>query len=63
MGEGHIFSKRKDHQKEDNPVDRGPHMGPTKYVIKLHMDTIIKADIFFVNTIPFFLNLTRKIVN
>ena len=28
MGEGNIFYKRKDHQEEDSPGDRGPHPGP-----------------------------------
>ena len=30
-----------------------------KEIIKLHKDTIMTADILFVNTIPFFLTLSR----
>ena len=52
--------KGKTTRHKTNPVARDYVKVPTEF-LKLHKEIFLTADIFFVNKIPFFLTLSRKI--
>ena len=59
MGEGNLCSKMIDHKEEDNPSDRGPHIGP-KEANKTSQGYCHDIIYIIFNTIPLFLTHIRK---
>jgi hypothetical protein len=60
LGQEHYRTEREDHSEQDEPVARD-YVKVPKELLKLHREVFLTTDIFFVNKIPFFLTLSRKI--